>query len=76
MARFNLYKDGEFVNSIEADPLFAMAYCQSNGYTMEELPDPKEAAPELTPEERLVAMEAALAAQDEALIELYEMMGG
>lgn len=40
MARYNLYKNGDFVNSIEADLMFTMAFCQSQGLTYEEIPSP------------------------------------
>lgn len=52
MAKFNLYKDGEFVNSIEADLSFTEVYCHSNGYTYEEVdmpePEPVPVEPEPT----------------------------
>lgn len=58
MARYKLYKDGEFVNAIEADLMFTMAYCQSQGLTYEEIPARPEPEPESTTEEILLELAA------------------
>lgn len=55
MAKYNLYKDGEFVNAIEADLMFTMAYCQTQGFTFEEIPF-EQINPEPTEEDDTAAM--------------------
>ena len=77
---YKLLKNGEIINTIVASHAFVDAYCQEMGYTYEEMPEPEttqtETKPELTTEERIAELENTIAAQDEALIELYEMIGG
>ena len=78
--------DGDaIVNHIVADEDFVKAYCAENGYTytLVEKPEEMNRPKELTSEERMAILEAEnkemrlqLAQADDALIELYEMMGG
>lgn len=37
--KYNLYKDGVLVNTIEASESFCVDYCKSNGYTQDVIPD-------------------------------------
>ena len=57
MARYNLYKNGEFVNSIEAELMFTMAFCQSQGLTYEEVIIPTESKLEPTQLDRIASLE-------------------
>ena len=57
MARYNLYKNGDFVNSIEAELMFTMAFCQSQGLTYEEVIIPTEPKLELTQLDRIASLE-------------------
>ena len=78
--------DGDaIVNRIVADEDFVKAYCDENGYTYSLIEKPKDSNPnkELTSEERIAMLEEAnkamhmqLAQADDALIELYELIGG
>lgn len=55
--RYNIYKDGEFVNAIEASEEFAQTYCEKNGYTYEEIEvEPIPATDEITAEEALAIL--------------------
>lgn len=56
--RYKIFKDGEVINTIVADPDFVESYCTENGYTYEEeiLPEPEPVEPEPTTEEILNAM--------------------
>ena len=38
--RYEILKDGEVVNTIVADEAFVADYCEKNGYTHRQLPDP------------------------------------
>lgn len=38
--KYDIYKDGEFVNAIEASEEFVSGYCEKNGYTYEEVAEP------------------------------------
>lgn len=41
MAKYNIYKDGEFVNKIAASENYATYYCEANGYTFELIEEPE-----------------------------------
>ena len=41
MAKYNIYKDGEFVNKIAASESYATYYCEANGYTFELIEEPE-----------------------------------
>lgn len=51
---FEIYLNGEIVNTIHASESFAKAYCAENGYTYKKVPEPD---PEPTTEERVAALE-------------------
>lgn len=53
--RFDIYRDGEFVNAIEAAEEFVIGYCEKNGYTFERIAVPEQ-EPEPTAEEILKTM--------------------
>lgn len=72
MARYNLYKNGEFVNSIEAELMFTMAFCQSQGLTYEEVmisPEPESGPTQI---DRMEAQVAYTAMMTDTLLESGE----
>lgn len=70
---YEIYKDGELVNTIVADESFVNAYCEDNGYTYSEVTHHESTAtPEPTIDERIASLEAQLAESDEAAIALFE----
>ena len=96
---YEIYKDGELINTSVGDESFVADYCENNGYTYvaKEHEDSKELNSDTKIEERVCDLEIALAqtdetaialfeaqeeqneinaAQDDALIELYELIGG
>ena len=56
--RYKIFDNGKQINTIEADFLFAAAYCQSDGYTFEEdsLPEFSDLEPP-TADERVAKLE-------------------
>lgn len=59
--RYQIYANGEVVNTIEASETFVADYCARNGYTFEADPLPGPVPqPDPTLEDRMAAMEAAI----------------
>lgn len=65
---YNIFKDGQKINSIVASETFVSEYCEKNGYTYEEdiRPEPE---PDLQPtlDERVQTLEDTSAEMSEAL---------
>ena len=38
--KYEIYSNGEKINTIIADEAFCKKYCEKNGYTFEPVPDP------------------------------------
>ena len=41
MANYRIFRDGEEINTIVADEAFCASYCERNGYTYEQMPEPE-----------------------------------
>lgn len=72
--RYEITKNENFINIIEADLPFIDAYCKSHGYDYKEDPLPKTQTSSLTPEEQIKSLQDTLTSNqlqnDTAIAEL------